>query len=65
MTSRPMTIALHRAFDHKPLTIVVDHIRYFQAIIHDRAPLTKVALLTGDELVQESARDIQRLCVGC
>ncbi len=65
MTQQPMTITLHRASDRTPLAIEVEQIRYFQAMTHDRAPLTKVALLTGDELVQESARDIQRLCVGC
>ncbi len=65
MTQRPMTITLHRVSDRTPLAIEVEQIRYFQAMTHDRAPFTKVALLTGDELVQESASEVQRLCLGC
>ncbi len=65
MTSQPMTICLHRAFDQEVLTIAVDQMRYFQALTHDRAPLTKVALVDRNELVQESVATIRRLCLGC
>ncbi len=65
MTTRPMTITLHRASDRTPLAIEVEQIRYFQAMTHDRAPFTRVALFTLDVFVRESVSDIRRLCLGC
>ncbi len=65
MTTRPMTITLHRASDQTPVNVEVDQIRFFQALTHDRAPFTKVALFAMDEVVLESTREIQRLCLGC
>ncbi len=65
MTSRPMTIDLHRASDDQLLTIDIDQIYYFKALTYNRAPLTTVVMASGREVVWESVTEIHRRCLGC
>ncbi len=65
MTTRPLTIVLHHAYDRAPITVDVAHIRYIHPHTDTTAPITTIVLPSCSAVVQESACEIQRRCLGC